>query len=440
MKRLWIILILVLAASNAAAQVRLPTPDEGGQREPTIALDALERIFIAYIDVNQNALHLARSVNGGSTWEDRLPAGLPGVDPSLSVDAHDRLYLAWLNDTIHIFRSDDHGQTIAVRIDENGNPVQIRNDALSLQHADRPWIITGSSATSADVVYLTYAGYTFPMTGCSPSDYKSDIYFRKSVNDNLDRNDAWTAPVMLTANLAANNYRCTSAPMALGPNGVLYILINCLLAQVNPNCQNEEPFVLEHHVYLLRSDNRGDTWALATEVPNINPVIPYATTGYASFSMVNRRTNWATIATLPNGVVGIAWPCDSSTDIDICFQYSANGGTTFSAPITVNNDAAPAYHFFPAMTGDQNGFHIIWMDSRATGLDTASPRWAAYRSDGGAVWSPSTMVSLVAASGNDDNSSPQGFGDFFDITSRNNEVFSTWSDSSSGTADVYAGR
>ncbi|MBI3805689.1 MAG: hypothetical protein HY282_18210 [Nitrospirae bacterium] len=429
--------IFFVFAGTAWGQVRVNSMIDGGQREPSIAVTPTGNIFIGYINTVDGTVHLNRSTNGGTTWVELTP-GIPGADPTLAADSSGRLYFAFLNDTVKIVRTDNQGLSFP-----------LVNQALTPSGSDRPWIKIGP----ADAVYLTYAGYSFPPDTCSVSAYKSDIYFKKS----LDLGATWhptpqEPQTILTAPIASNNYRCSSGPIAVGPNGEIYVLLNCFVFDLSNNCAALT--IQEHHVYLTRSDDGGNTFPLANfrELPNVNPIENQA--GYAAFSTANKRMNMASIAVLPPnppspgspGVVGIVWPCDSGEDFDICFQASADKGVSFPFLNKVNSDAVKAYRFFPAIVADMTGFHVIWMDSRETGLDTSNPKWAAYRADGLSTWTNQTMVSSVAAPGNDINSDeggvpdPQGFGDFFEITSRNNNVYSTWSDTSLGTADIYFGR
>lgn len=441
MKTLLLFIFFVFAGTawgqTPPVHVKVNSMVDGGQREPSIAVTPTGNIFIGYINTVDGTVHLNRSANGGTTWVELTP-GIPGTDPTLAADSSGRLYFALLNDTVKIVRTDNQGLSFP-----------LKNEAITPPNSDRPWIKIGP----ADAVYLTYAGYSFPPTitpgECSQSVYKSDIYFKKS----LDLGASWQPETILTAPIASNNYRCSSGPIAVGPNGEIYVVLNCFVLNLSIDCK---PLTIqEHHVYLTRSDDGGNTFPFFRELPNVNPIENQ--TGYAAFSTANRRMNMASIAVLPPnppspgspGVVGIVWPCDSGEDFDICFQASGDKGVTFPFFNKVNSDAVKAYRFFPAMVADMTGFHVIWMDSRETGLDTSNPKWAAYRADGLSTWMNERMVSSVAAPGNDINSdeggvpNPQGFGDFFEITSRDNNVYWTWSDTSDtslGTADIYFGR
>lgn len=250
--------------------------------------------------------------------------------------------------------------------------------------------------------------------------------------------------------------------MAIGANSEIYVLINCVVYDLSTNCTT----VKEHHLFLSRSVDGGNTFSFVhvdsqgnpLDVPRVNPILRQD--AYAAFPTANKRTNFGSIATLPSGAIGMVWPCDSGVDIDICFQLSLDRGETWlpnnlpgNKPMTVNDDntnpdgsTKPAYHILPAIVGDSNLFHVIWIDSRATGLETAPADWGVFRSDlintGQAlIFTPNALVSNGIACGNDMNSSPKGFGDFFEISSLSNKIYSVWSDDSAQTnprtADVY---
>lgn len=394
-------------------------PAGTGQREPVIAADSQGNVFVAYIDVLTNRIRLARSTDNGATFTDNLPLGIDtsGVDPTLAVDSQNRLYFGFLNGFVNIVRSDNQLNSPL------SAPVKIGTDS-----SDRPWIAIGKN----DEVYVTWAGDSFPPV-CSVEGFKSDIFFARSTNGGL----TFSAHQKLTP--PTHNQRCSSAPIAVGPKGEVYVVYNCLtfnLAQ-NPTCDPEELEPLRHQIFLTRSDTNGETFPPATEFTPATADLSGMT-----FPMAKRRSNWAVPAVLQDGTgtLGIAWPGQNGSDVDIRFATSTNKGATFNAPITINDDAAPAYHFFPWLAADARGFYAIWMDSRSSGLDTADPTWAVYAAqslDGGKSFQ-SGQVSSGTFRAVDLNKSSQGVGDFFGIVAANSKVYGTWADTTAGDADIYA--
>jgi hypothetical protein len=393
-----------------------------GQREPVIAADGLGNVYVAYIDVGTNRIRMARSTDNGVSFTDNLPLGIDtgGVDPTLAIDSQNRLYFGFLSGNIQIVRSDNQlNSPLSV-------PVKV-----GTSHSDRPWLAIGNH----DEVYVTWAGDTFPPTACSVEGYKSDIFFARSIDGGL----TFSAPQQLTP--PTNNQRCSSAPIGVGPGGEVYVLFNCLtlnLAQ-NPDCDPEKFEPLNHHMFLARSDDDGQSFTFTKEFAPATAA--FSDASYMAFPMAKRRSNWGAPAVLPDGTLGIAWPAESGSDVDILFATSSTKGETFNPPIKINDDAAPAYHFFPWLASDAKGFYAVWMDSRSSGLDMNDPAWAVYVAqslDGGKSFQKNIQVSAETFHANDINNSPQGVGDFFGIFAKNGKVYATWSDTVSGDADIYA--
>ena len=416
-------------AQSASIQSILPLPGRinqdpagTGQREPVIAADGLGNVYVAYIDVGTAQIRMARSTDNGASFTDNLPLGIDtaGVDPTLAVDSQNRLYFGFLNGTINIVRSDNQLNSPLSAPVKVGSPT-----------SDRPWIAIGNH----DEVYVTWAGDTFPPIACSMPGFKSDIFFARST----DHGFTFSLPQRLTS--PTNNERCSNAPIAVGPNGEVYVLFNCVSFNLseNPTCDPEQLEPLNHHTFLARSDDNGQSFAFTKEFSLAAST--FSSASYMNFPMAKRRSNWGVPAVLADGTLGIAWSGESGSDIDLLFATSSNRGETFNPPITINDDTAPAYHFFPWLASDAKGFYAVWTDSRNSGLDTGNPNWAVYVAqslDGGKSFQKNIQVSAGTFHADDINDSPQGIGDFFGIFAKNNKVYATWADTTSGDSDIYA--
>jgi hypothetical protein len=82
------------------------------------------------------------------------------------------------------------------------------------------------------------------------------------------------------------------------------------------------------------------------------------------------------------------------------FVRSADGGATFSAPVSLNDHRA-GHQFFPAITVDTDGvLHACWFDTRnAKGGANDFDVYATYSRDRGATWARNARVtpSLISA-------------------------------------------
>lgn len=101
------------------------------------------------------------------------------------------------------------------------------------------------------------------------------------------------------------------------------------------------------------------------------------------------------------GFVYLLWslvPPDGAHPVDVRFSRSADGGQTWSAPISVNKDAAGngAYHWFGTMSVAPNGrIDAVWNDTRDSGQPNLSRLYYSSSSDGGLSWSADVALSGV---------------------------------------------
>ena len=85
-----------------------------------------------------------------------------------------------------------------------------------------------------------------------------------------------------------------------------------------------------------------------------------------------------------------------SDPLDVMFARSTDGGSTWSAPVRVNDDPAGtnAYQWFGAMSVAPNGrIDVTWNDTRTSGADNISEVFYSYSTDGGVTWSANLIVS-----------------------------------------------
>ena len=90
---------------------------------------------------------------------------------------------------------------------------------------------------------------------------------------------------------------------------------------------------------------------------------------------------------LPNG---------ASNGTDVMFVRSTDGGHTFSAPLRVNDDPVNhnKFHWFGSIGVASNGrIDSVWLDSRNATNSTDSQLFYSYSTDGGVTWAPNIAVS-----------------------------------------------
>lgn len=155
-----------------------------------------------------------------------------------------------------------------------------------------------------------------------------------------------------------------------------------------------------------------------------------------------RRNSFPTAAidtsrTATDGRVYVAWADRRSGDADILFSRSIDGGTTWSAPLRVNDDPLGngRDQFFPWMAVDENGnVHLMWHDRREDAADDLFHIFVATSRDGGVTFDRNVKVTDVAS-----RSSLTNFlGDYSAISAHGGKIVPLWSDLRAGTGEEDA--
>jgi hypothetical protein len=89
-------------------------------------------------------------------------------------------------------------------------------------------------------------------------------------------------------------------------------------------------------------------------------------------------------------------PPGFTTGSDVMFVRSTNGGTTFSAPLRINDDAVnhAKWHWFGTLSVAPSGrTDAVWYDMRNSPNNITSQLFYSYSTDGGESWSANVAVS-----------------------------------------------
>jgi hypothetical protein len=119
-------------------------------------------------------------------------------------------------------------------------------------------------------------------------------------------------------------------------------------------------------IWILKSTDGGETAVQhkITDIQQIPSPIPPAGTaandGFNSF-----RTGTAPgVAVTSDGTVHVVWgEWVGGTNAEVRYTRSTDGGSTWSAPISVNSDPT-GHQFFPSITASGETVHVAWYDGR----------------------------------------------------------------------------
>jgi len=146
-----------------------------------------------------------------------------------------------------------------------------------------------------------------------------------------------------------------------------------------------------------------------------------------------------------NGYIYLTWAqrnlSPAGSDADIIFSYSSNGGTSFSTPVRVNNDALNngKQQFHPRMAIDKtNGIiSIVFYDTRDIAGQDSCNTYLAMSQDGGLNWINFKISSAAQKPVPLQGYAAGYYGDNLGISTHNNIVYPFWMDNRSGPAQVY---
>jgi hypothetical protein len=124
---------------------------------------------------------------------------------------------------------------------------------------------------------------------------------------------------------------------------------------------------------------------------------------------------------------------------DILLTKSTDGGRTWSAPVTLNDDSAAADQFHPTLSVESNGaggdkVTVTFYDRRRDPNNCLADVYATQSTDSGATWSPN--VRLTSAQSNF-NGNPNGPGDYSSSTPSTTGVWPFFSDHRTTDFDIY---
>lgn len=308
----------------------------GNQAEGSIVVDRADpsRLFaVSNIDVG-DGLMTGISIDGGSTWSHKLIANdkdnLPPAccDPSVASDSFGNLFLAYLNskgDQVEVLRSTDFGQTFALMTQFHGN-------------VDQPTITTGPGS-----VWLTFdRNNGVAATGASVSGLGQVGLFQP-----------------IAANLPGSDGGAFG-DVAVGPSGQVMVTyqkqvshtLSKMFVSVDADGLGAGGFakptaVTTSHVTLFDYMPAQDTRGIDAEVG-----LAYDRSG----GPFTGRAYMVYTDEIPAG----------SANTDIYVRYSDNGGTLWSNPIRVNDDAGLNSQLLPRISVDNTSglVSVGWYDAR----------------------------------------------------------------------------
>lgn len=375
-----------------------------------------EEVSIAINPKNTNQIvaganinNMYRSLDGGATWSVSTlscPAYNVWGDPVLIWDTANACYFMHLSnpnptvtpggtwiDRIVVQKSGNVGQTYTtcVGIGKNGTKGQ-----------DKQWAVVNPVNNEIHMTWTQFDNY-----GSMASTDSSIILYSKSG----DGGNTWSSPARIShyaGDCVDEDKTVEGAVPAVGPLGEVYV-----------------SWASQTGLMFQKSTNGGLTWL---------PVEKFITTipgGWDySISGLNRCNGLPfTMCDLSNGpnkgTIYINWSDqrNGTTDTDIWLVKSSDGGTTWSTPKRVNDDAPGKQQFMSCMTIDQStGYlYVLFYDRRNYASGNNTDVYLAVSKDGG-----NTFVNYQINANVFSPISSVFFGDYIGISAVNNVIRPIW--------------
>jgi hypothetical protein len=378
--------------------------------EPSIAVNPLNanQIVIGwrqFDDVGSNFRQAgwSHSNDGGQTWQfvSTIETGIFRSDPVLDYDLAGKFYYNSLTNS-PVFSCSTFGST-------NGG---ITWDAGTYAHGgDKQWIaIDRTTGVGSGNIYSFWSEF---FTSCGPG------FFTRSTDGNLSYESC--------TYVDGSPWRGT---MAVGSNGNVYI------GAMHSSLQDSVVFTKSTNA---QSPTSGIAWTSRLVFMDGGlayglAINPDGLTGQVNLEVDNGGG-------LGDGNIYIMGPMTrfSVSDYgDVMFVRSTDDGTSWSAPIKVNDDSSPNNIQWMATMGvAPNGrIDAAWLDTRDTPGTDSSALYYAYSLDEGLTWSANEKLSDVFDP-HIGYPNQNKMGDYFDMVSTNAGAHLAWAGTLNGEEDVY---
>ncbi|MDX1998303.1 MAG: sialidase family protein [Thermoanaerobaculia bacterium] len=251
----------------------------------------------------------------------------------------------------------------------------------------------------------------------------------------------WTEVDLPTAPIGGVDLACE---IAVQKNGTVHVVFDSLTCGVS-TCSDER-------MWYTRSTNGGVSWSAPVQVRDFNLV---------GFSGANKPPVADNRGIGPFGAIDVDnsggvcdgilyatfsdWTSGGATETDVWVSRSTNGGTTWGAPVKVNDDGLAARtQFHPFLQVDQSNGSVVvvWHDARNDANNRRVDYYTSRSTDCGLTFEANTKVSQNSTEFNNSgisytsenttdnpNRNPNQFGEYMGLDVKNGKAYMAWVDS-----------
>ena len=297
---------------------------------------------------------------------------------------------------------------------------------------DKNWMATDNFASSPCYGNVYYSYTKFAALGP-----EFPIVFSRST----DGGASFSEPKPISQKGKDGTQSTQGSNIAVSPNGTVYVVYRTFPTNSDPTFK----------IQVVRSDDCGQHFGKTVTAAVFNPMPRQA----AGLTFRTPTETWIAADDTNSNVVYVAYMAmaGNPSNADIFVARSTDGGTTWGAPVKVNDDATSKHQFWPAITVSNGALHVVWYDFR----DSPNPSDPSMTNDVLNVYYASSNTAGVAypAFGHNVKVSDVGHqpnclmfgggtsgfhGDYIDVAAyfdgTNHKVFTAWTDN----RDVPAGQ
>ncbi|MCI0473886.1 MAG: T9SS type A sorting domain-containing protein [Ignavibacteria bacterium] len=385
------------------------------QSEPSVTVSKTPpyRIFIG-ANTDYGVGYYYSSNSGANFSGDNIMPGSVyySTNPFVSYNNSNILYYNYLDDYNVVDRSFNYGINWGGRMVV---PSTTQFDMNSIAVDNNP------ASSYYNRIYVVWSNFNLSQPA---------VFFSYSTNNGA----TFTAGVQI-GSPQSNHYE-QGARLAVGPNGDVY----CVWA--TPNIANNN---IEDKIAFVKSVNGGTSWSA--------PVYPLTISGIRGYLSPNgiRVNSFPSIAIDRSGGAGsgriyLFWAqknlAPAGSDPDICFSYSANGGSSFSSPVRINDDPLNngKNQFLPWCAADDatGKVTVVFYDNRDTFIPDSVDVYAAISPDNGGSF-VNIKVSDHAHRPFPLSGYADGYySDYIGVAVYNDVIYPAWTDTRDNIAQIFS--
>lgn len=379
------------------------------QTEPSISVSPATSSNL-FIGANTDyGMGYYSSFNAGANYSggDIIPGSLYySTNPYVAHNNTGTLFFNYLDDYIVTDRSFNNGVNWGGRMVVPSSTLYDMNTVA---------VDNSPSSPFYNRVYVAWSNFNLP---------QPKIYLSYSTNDGLTFSSS--QPI---GSPQANHYE-QGAKIVVASNGTVY----CLWA--TPNIANNN---IEDKIAFTKSTDGGVTWSA--------PTYPITINGIRGFLPLNgiRVNSFPSVSIDNSDKILVTWAqknlAPAGSDIDVCFSYSTNGGTSFSTAIRVNDDAINngKNQFLPWITTDNsnNNIAIAFYDNRDAYRSDSCDIFTAVSTNGGTSFTNIKVSDRTHRPTQLSGYADGYYSDYIGIAASNNTLYPAWADNRNGVVQIY---